>query len=63
MLDFKKIFKKEKKVSRNYFEMSSADKVKILRKAVKKANEDQLGLIRRYEKKFGEKVDLSECKN
>lgn len=64
MLNLRKVFtKNDAEKPRNYFEMSPSEKTKILKRAVKEANDEQMGLIDDYEKKFGEKVDLSKCKN
>ncbi len=58
----KKIFKfsgKKAKAS-NFFDLSSNQQKKIMKKAVRKANKDQLDLVERYEKKYG-KINFEKC--
>lgn len=60
----KKIFTKEtKRQTRNYFDMPATEKKKVLKEAVKKANKEQLDLVKNYEKQVGEKVDLEKCRS
>ena len=60
----KKIFKidsKKKKVkSSNFFDLPSEQQKKIIKKAVREANKDQLDLSERYDKEYRD-LELDKC--
>lgn len=52
MISDKKNIKKEKKKI-GWDDLSTKEKIKIIKKAARKSSEDQLELVKRYEKIYG----------
>ena len=46
---------------KNLFDLPEKEQERIMRSAIKKANQDQLDLVRRYDKKFGKAEAVSGC--
>ena len=53
MLSLFNFFKKNKKKSKNFFDLSKKERFKIIKEAAREANEEQLELIKRYDKIYG----------
>lgn len=52
---------KSKKSEINFFDLSSSEKEKIIKKAAELSAQDQKNLLKEYERKFGE-LQTNSCK-
>ncbi len=46
---------------KNLFDLPEKEQEKIMRSAIRKANKDQLDLVKRYDKKFGKTEAVGCC--
>jgi len=46
---------------KNLFDLPKKEQERIMKRAIKKANQDQLDLVKRYDKKFGNVEAVSDC--
>lgn len=61
---FIKIFlnKDKKKQTGNFFDLSSRDRKKIIKKAVIKGAEEQRKLLKKYDRVYGKNLKLDKCR-
>lgn len=52
---------KKAKKEVNFFDLPSREQKKIVKEAVRRANKDQLKLVKEYDRKFGE-LQTNSCK-
>lgn len=50
-----------KKNNKNLFDLPEKEQERIMKSAIKKANQDQRDLVERYDKKFGKAGATSGC--
>ena len=46
---------------KNLFDLPEKEQIRIMKGAIRKANKDQLDLVKRYDKKFGKVATASGC--
>lgn len=56
-----KFTNKKKGKELSFFDLSSGDQKKLVKEAAKRANKDQLKLVKEYERKFGN-LQTNTCK-